>query len=412
MSKVISGVAFVGGALFLFASGYGARDLLNGHLPDFRSLVGGGDHSKAGPEAEVKHVYNLIQDDFPNQIKATPLKYSAISGMIASLGDPHTLFLPPKEKEDFEFTTTAKFVGIGCALLDDPRGVRFSEVFDDSPAAKAGLKPGDVVTAVDGVSIAGKKREQVISKIRGEEGTIVKLTILRNGQGEPEIVPVKRAPVFTPTVESHYLPDSKIGIVSIATFSEPTVAQFDDKLDHLQQKGLKGLIIDLRENPGGLLETASELLARFVENKVVVRMRDRDGGEQVVKTATGFRRKLGIPVVILLDENSASASEIFAGVMHDYGVATLVGTHSYGKESVQHISQMIDGAGVKITIAKYYLPVTPDFGRKVDEDGQYVSGGLMPDVEIKLDPDAKPLPGKPETDPQLAKAVSVVLSKQ
>jgi carboxyl-terminal processing protease len=412
MNKAVSVSGFVGLAALLFGFGYAKKDLESGHAPNFGGLSSfAGKSGSAAPETTVKHVYNLIEENYYLPVKPTPLKYAAISGMMASLGDPHTRFLPPKEKEDFEFTTTAKFVGIGCALQDDPMGVRFTDVFEDSPASHAGLKPGDVVTAVDGNSIVGKVREKVVNMIRGVEGTIVHLTILRDGKGKPEVVPVKRARVFTPTVQSYYLPDSQIGILSIATFSEPTVDQFDDKLNRLTQKGLKGLIIDLRENPGGLLETASELIGRFAENKTVIRMRQKDGGEEVVTSPSGFKRNLGVPIAILINEDSASASEIFAGVMRDYGLATLVGNHSYGKESVQNISQMIDGAGVKVTIARYYLPVTPDFGRKVDVDGQYVSGGLQPDVLVKLEPEARPVPGKPQTDAQLAKAVSLLQTK-
>jgi carboxyl-terminal processing protease len=393
----------------LFGLGYAKRDLERMRPPDFSGLAG--DSQPTAPENTVKHVYNLISEDYYLPVKATPLKYAAISGMMASLGDPHTMFLPPREKEDFEFTTTAKFVGIGCALNDDPQGIRLTDVFEDSPASKAGLKPGDVISAVDGASIVGQAREKVVNMIRGVEGTIVRLSVLRDGKGSPVVIPVKRARVFTPTVMSYYVPESKTGILSIATFSEPTVEQFDDKLSRLEKQGITGLVIDLRENPGGLLETAVGLLARFCEDKTVVRMRHRDGGEDVATTPSGFKRNLGVPIAVLINEDSASAAEIMAGVMKDYGIATLVGTHSYGKESVQNLSQMIDGAGVKVTIARYYLPVTPDFGRKVDADGQYVSGGLQPDVYVKMDPDARPVAGRPDTDVQLAKAISVLQSK-
>jgi carboxyl-terminal processing protease len=269
-----------------------------------------------------------------------------------------------------------------------------------------------VIIAVDGAPIKGIARESVVSRIRGKEGTVVKLTVIKASSARTVVVSARRARVYAPTVSSRYFADSKVGYVGIATFSDPTVGQFDAKLDSLQKKGLKGLIIDVRGDPGGLLDTAVDLLARFFEDKVVVKMRHRDGTEEVPRTPSNFKRNLDVPIVILMNEDSASASEIFAGCMHDYGLATLVGTHSYGKSSVQHIFAMDDGAGVKVTIAKYYLPVTPYFGRVVDADGGYISGGLQPDVLVKLDPNVEPEALNPKKDAQLAKAIEILSAKR
>ena len=405
-------VLFFVGVVFLFGVGFSFRDLERGRLPDRRAvqaLVGSAVES--APEQLLNHSFNLIRASYVRDVKATPLRYAAISGMISSLGDPHTMFLPPKEKEAFMFQTSQSLVGIGCSLDNDPRGVKLGDVFDDSPAMKAGLQVGDVITGVDGVPIKGIARESVVSRIRGKEGTPVRLTVIKATSGQTVVVTARRAKVYAPTVSSRYFADSKVGYIGIGTFSDPTVDQFDTKLDALQKKELKGLVIDLRGDPGGLLDTAVDLLARFFENKVVVKMRHRDGSEEVASTPPNLKRNLDVPIAILMNEDSASASEIFAGCMHDYHLAKLVGTHSYGKSSVQHIFPMIDTAGVKVTIAKYYLPITPYFGREVDADGTYIKGGLQPDVLVKLDPKIDPVAGKPETDAQLAKAIEVVTAR-
>ncbi len=339
---------FLFGLALMFCVGFSFRDFERGHLTDpaaIGALVGGGTDSAS--RQLLNHNFQLVKTEYFRDVKPTPLRYAAITGMVASLGDPHTTFLPPREHEDFNLQTTAQLVGIGCSLLPDPRGVKLDEIFDDSPALRAGLAHNDVIIAVDGSLIKGVLRETVVSHIRGPSDTIVKLTVVKADSGKTVVVPVKRARVYTPTVTSHYFDDSKIGYLAISTFAEPTVGQFDSKLEKLRKSGLNGLIIDLRSDPGGLLDTASDLLGRFVENKTVVKMKYRDGSEQVETSPSGYKADLGVPVVVLINEDAASASEIFAGCMRDYGQATLVGTHSYGKSSVQHIFPMIDGAASK-----------------------------------------------------------------
>jgi carboxyl-terminal processing protease len=178
----------------------------------------------------------------------------------------------------------------------------------------------------------------------------------------------------------------------------------------LEKNEMHGLVIDLRDNPGGLLETATEMLSRFGENKIVVTMHERGTAKEVVRTYSGMLHEYTYPIAVLLNENSASAAEIFSGCLRDYGKARLVGDHSYGKASVQNVFQLVDGSSAKVTIAKYFLPQSGFIGRKVDDDGVYVSGGLKPDVEVPLDMDKDPRAGDPKTDNQLAKAIEVVLA--
>jgi carboxyl-terminal processing protease len=173
------------------------------------------------------------------------------------------------------------------------------------------------------------------------------------------------------------------------------------------------LIIDLRGNPGGLLESAREMLSRFVDTKLVVKMKFREGNEEVAKTYPGLVHGFNYPIVLLVNEESASAAEIFSGALRDYGLATLVGEHTYGKASVQNVFPLKDGSSAKITIAKYYLPSGQDIGRKLDSYGEFKTGGLEPDVVQDFDGlDQNAVYGDPVKDPQVAKSISVILSKQ
>lgn len=400
------------GILWMF--GFFWRDLQQGQLPSPRAIAmafGNENQVKLSPEQLFKQAYDRIVTSYYQPVKTRELKYAGMEGLMASLGDPHTMFLVPKVAEDFALETRANFVGIGARLSPDPLGARIATVFDDGPAATIGLAKNDIITSVDGVSYVGKDVDLMVSKIRGKEGTPVRLGVIKAGKTKPIILTARRARVITPTVMSNYLSDSQIGHITVTSFSEPTADQFDHEIDKLERNPLKGLVIDLRGNPGGLLETAVEMVSRFVENKTVVTMKDRDGKRSSAVSRSGYKHNWSYPVVVLIDEDSASAAEIFAGALHDYRKVTLVGTHSYGKASVQEVKELIDGASAKITIAKYFLPSSEDIGRKVDEDGQYISGGLHPDVLVNLDEDKEVLFGDPKKDPQLQKAIEVLLGR-
>lgn len=408
-------LAFVSLICFLWAFGFFWRDIQQGQLPSPRALaVAFGSESKTvlSPEQVFKQSYTRIATSYYRPVKSLDLKYAGMEGLMAALGDPHTMFLQPKLAENFALETRANFVGIGARLSGDPLGAKIATVFDGGPAANAGLVKDDTITTVDGVSYAGKDVDLMVSKIRGKEGTTVRLGVIKGGDSKIRTYTVRRARIVTPTVESSYFKDSQVGYIMVQSFSEPTAEQFDKAVDKLSANPLRGLVIDLRTNPGGLLETAVEMVSRFVEGKTVVTMKDREGRRSTANSRTGYLRKWPYPVVVLIDEDSASAAEIFAGVLRDYRKATLVGTHTYGKASVQEVKELIDGASAKITIAKYYLPSSEDISRKVDEDGQYVSGGLRPDIEAKID-ENKPLTfqafGDPTKDPQLMKAIEVIL---
>lgn len=416
MKKILPGVYCLLALVACFAFGLSWRDLQRGEVPKaepFLQLVGYEPTPSSGsPENVFRQNYSRILSTYIKPVESSDLKYAGMSGLLASLGDPHTSFMVPQMAKEFVQETRGNFVGIGARLSADPLGAKVMTVFESGPAFGAGLKEGDIISGVDGKTMTGVDVNEIVRRIRGEEGTQVELTVVRSGQPKPLNLRIRRAQIVTPTVDAKYLPDSQVGVLSVMNFSEPTAEQFDSELERLEKRGLKGLVIDMRNNPGGLLTTATDMLARFVEGKVVITMKSRNGSEEVVRTPIGQRRPFPYPIVVLVNEDSASAAEIFTGVLRDYGLATVVGTHTYGKASVQNIFPFIDSTVAKITVARYYLPSNRDISRRVDEDGAYLSGGLEPDVKVELDLDNEKLMiGDPKTDNQLIRAIDVLKGK-
>jgi carboxyl-terminal processing protease len=355
--------------------------------------------------------YDRILADYVKPIKPLELKYAGIEGMVASLGDLHTIFLPPQAAEEFSDETHANFGGVGAKLGADPLGAKVATVFEDGPAYASGLRKGNLITGVDGVSVAGMEIDAIVERVKGKEGTTVRLTVIRKTKEKPAVISIVRRRIIAPTVEANVIPNTSIGYMVVTQFSEPTAGQFDHALAKLESQGIKGLVIDLRDNPGGLLETAVDMLSRFVDNKVVVSMRFKNGSVETERTSVDDLHPYSYPIAILIDQDSASAAEIFAGCLHDYGKVTLVGTHSYGKASVQNLFPLVDNSSAKITIAHYFLPNGEDIGRKVDADGVKLHGGLTPDVPVELNNQSLVTIGDPASDNQLAKAIAVLKAK-
>lgn len=416
MKSILRAFGFVVAIGTCFGFGFAWRDLRHGELPDkntVRSLVASfSSQPQQSAEQIFRDSYNKILADYEKPIKAKDLKYAGIQGMMASLGDPHTMFLEPSDAEMFSTETLAKLVGIGARLQEDPLGAKATRVFITGPAYENGMRDGDVITSVNGKSIAGHNLDEIVKSIKGTAGTTVRLQIVRANTPQPILLTIKRAQVIIPTVDSKFLTKSGVGYMIVESFSEPTSEQFDEELAKLEKKPLRGLVVDLRGNPGGLLESAREMLSRFVENKLVVKMKFRDGSEEVAKTYPGLVHNFPYPVVLLVNEDSASAAEIFAGALRDYRMATLVGEHTYGKASVQNVFSLVDRSSAKVTIARYYLPSGLDISRKLDPYGQYKSGGLEPDIKVDIDGvDQDIILGDPAKDPQLSKAIEFILSK-
>lgn len=401
---VLTGVGFV--------AGFAIQDLMKGQAPSkeaFRTLSTGGRTAAPTPTEIFKNNYGFIQANYYRPVRADDLKYSAMEGMFSSLGDPHTMFMRPRLAEAFSQETRGDLIGIGARLNGDPLGAKVFSTFADGPAKEAGVKAGDIITKVDGKRTDNLPLDDAVAMIRGKAGTKVRLTIMRAGSPAPFDLDVVRRQVIVPTVEAQMSPQG-VGIIAISQFSEPTTAQFQRALVDLMAQKPKGLVFDLRSNPGGLLDVAADMLGLFVSDKLVVTQVGRDGNAQT-RTPGGRTMKIGVPIVVLVNEESASAAEIFTGVLRDYKLATVVGEHSYGKASVQTVRPLTDGSSMKVTIAKYLLPSGQDIGRKLDEDGQFVSGGIIPniEVELKLNPDTQM--GVPGKDSQLDRAISAALGR-
>lgn len=412
MSLKLAGQAAltVGASLFAFTSGFVLKDFMDGGTPDFDRLTSVfiPKASKKPPSEVFREHYATISARYYRKTEKDQLRYAAMQGMFSSLGDPHTNFLEPVTAEQFALENEGGFVGIGARLDDDPLGTKIVTVFEDSPAERGGVLAGDIVTEVDGESVAGLPSSSIVSRIRGEEGTIVKLTVMR--KGDKTILSVRRGKVTIPTAEGKMM-DSNLGYISLTQFSETTPAQYRDVMMKLMDKGAKGLIIDVRGNPGGVLESVSEIIGGFRAGTKVVTMKGRQGSVKTQSAPSVPEFGWTGPIAILINGESASAAEIMAGVLQELKGAVLVGEHTYGKASVQNVFTLFDGASAKITTAKYFLPSGRDISRKVDIDGAYVSGGIPADVEVELKITENTKLGEPGRDSQLDKAVSVVREK-
>ena len=312
-------------------------------------------------------------------------------GLLESLGDPYSVYYTPEELQELTMDTQGIYYGIGAYVSQDPEtgyGV-ISGVIKNSPAEAAELKEGDIIYKVDGEEMAGMELDKIVSKIRGEEGTQVHLTLVRDGETiEKDIV---RARVDSPTVDSKML-DNGIGYLQITQFDDVTVGQFDENLQSLKSQGMTAMILDLRSNPGGNVSTVTQIANRILPKGLIFYMEEKDG-KRTDYTCNGA--DWDIPLVVLINQYSASASEILAGAIQDAGIGTLVGVTSYGKGIVQNIIPLNDGSAIKLTVASYYT-----------RNGRYIhEKGIAPDVEVDLDTD-KYL--KDETDTQLDKAVEVI----
>lgn len=406
--------------LVAFAFGFGWRDITQGNLPNLSLLPSAvlgtsRSHEELIPSRVFSEVLENIQAHYYGDVDRKSLTYAGVRGLCVALGDPHTSLLEPEEAKQFDERHTGEFVGIGAELTRDSIGARIRRVFRGGPASRAGIEPNDVILKVNGREVTGRLLEDVVKDIRGEAGTTVRLEVFRESTKETLKFNIKRARVHIQDVYAEVLRGDllqgkpTIGKIEVRMFSDGIVQQFDRELLELEKQGIKGLIIDLRGNPGGLLRRCVELCSRFLDGKLIASLRDRNGQTESYHSDQGFAANRKYPIVILIDENSASASEIFAGAMKDWKRATLVGQHTYGKALVQTKKSLSDGAQLKVTIARYYLPGGESIQRIESEHGEYLRGGVQPDVDLKRSPGA--VAGDLKTDNQLRKAVEILLEK-
>lgn len=358
------------------------------------------DWSKVSEKEEA--IYNTIDDYYLNEIDNDKIQNGIYKGMVDSLGDPYTVYYNTEEYKQFTSSSSGTYSGIGVAVSQNVTtgAITIVKTFKKGSGEKEGMKPGDVIYKVEGKKIEGLELSKVVSMIKGEEGTFVKVTVLRDGKEIEFNLERKKLEVDTVNYRMEDRSGKKIGYISVSEFDEVTASQFKSAISELSKEGMEGLVIDLRDNPGGLLDVTCEMLDRMIKKGLLVYTVDKYG-KRVDEDATDSD-SFDKPVAILVNGNSASASEVFSGAMKDYKAATLVGTKTFGKGIVQSIVPFGDGTAMKVTVSKYYTP-----------NGVNIHGtGIEPDVVVELSKDATKN-GKYErkNDNQLDKALDVVVDK-
>lgn len=318
-------------------------------------------------------VLNLIQKLYVEDVDATKLIYGGIKGMIAEL-DPHSSFLPPEYFKEFQEETSGEFNGIGIEISIMNDMLTVISPIEDTPAWKAGVKAGDRIVSINGESTKGFSLADAAQKMKAKENSKIELGIMRDGFKKPKIFSMERASVKVKSVKFTDM-DSGFGYFKITGFIENTYKDFESLFDKFEKKnkdGVKGIIIDLRNNPGGLLDQSIKLSDYFLTEGVIVSTMGRGGKDKDVVYATSSNGKSGFPIVIVINEYSASASEIFAGALQDNNRAVVLGQRSFGKGSVQTVVKLGDGSGLKLTIARYYTP----------KGTEIQSEGIKPDLLV------------------------------
>ncbi|OGL34428.1 hypothetical protein A3F65_00280 [Candidatus Saccharibacteria bacterium RIFCSPHIGHO2_12_FULL_47_16b] len=387
--KIIISLLFV---LAIFAAGVsiGRGDKIN-----LKGLSAPKSTPTALDYSSVDQVYNLLKSNFDGSLDTSKLLDGLKFGLVQAANDPYTEYLNAADAKELDNQLSGTFTGIGAELgTDENNNIVVVAPLAGYPAEKAGLQPKDIIGAIDGQSTAELTVSAAVRKIRGPADSQVKLTIIR-GNDKPFDVTITRTQITLPSVESKV--DGSIGYIKISQFTAETVSIAAKTATNFKQQGVKAVVLDLRNNPGGYLSGAIDVSSLWLEKgKVVVSERR---GSQVLSTdyASGNATLLGLPTAIVINGGSASASEIIAGALHDNSVATIVGEKSFGKGSVQQIERLLGGAALKVTIARWFTPK----GANIDKQG------ITPDIQVTQTDDDK----KAGRDPQKDKAYEILRSK-
>lgn len=349
-------------------------------------------------------VNDILHAKYDGEISAEKQSDGATAGMVASLGDPYTTYLDAKSNTELNNQLAGKLSGIGIEIGIKNNRLSVIAPIDGTPASKAGLRAGDIIVSIDGQDTSSMTVDEAVTKIRGEKGTDVKLGIIHPGSSLQEIV-ITRDDITVPSVSSEIKPNN-IGYIKIRTFGNDTAQQINNIADEMKNQGVKAVVIDVRDNPGGYLDSAVKISSEFLKEGVIVKEKSKHSKDKTF-SASGAGTLTDVPIVMLVNGGSASASEILAGALHDNGRATLVGEKTFGKGSVQEIVCLKDSGfsigadcnsdALKVTIAHWFTP----------KDVNISKDGIKPDVEIKLTNEDY----NANLDPQLAKALEVAAQK-
>lgn len=360
------------------------------------ALDGGDLFSKVKSTVSDKFIFWKSSSTLPT---AKELEYGMISGYVASYKDPYTVFFPPKEAKSFAENVKGSFGGVGMNVGMKDGNIVVIAPLKDSPAMKAGIKAGDIITAVDGKNMLGMQSDEAVSLIRGELNTPVKITVLHVGDKEVTDITIVRKEIKIPTLDTEK--KNGVFVIHLYNFSAESPELFKNALIEFVNSKLRYLVVDLRGNPGGYLEAAVNMSSYFLKDGQVVVSERQGKNETVVNHRSSGITGLppGIKMVVMVDGGSASASEILAGALKDHGIAKVVGIKSFGKGSVQELINFDDGSSLKVTIAKWYTPN----GVNISESG------IKPDIEVAV-ATTTPKGFKGVYDAQLEKAITVVKS--
>jgi carboxyl-terminal processing protease len=331
---------------------------------------------------------------------ADKVKNSMYSGIVAGLGDKYSTYYTKEEYKAFKQESAGEYCGIGTQVTQDPndKSIRITKVYDGSPASQGGLKEGDIIKKVNEKDVSKQELAKVAQDLRGKENTKVKVEVFRKEENKNISVELTRKKLELPSVTYKVL-NGNIGYIAITEFQDKTDEQFKDAIDNLKKQNVKGFIFDVRSNPGGMLNSVVSMLNNVLPKGVVVYTKDKYGNKEVARS--DGKNRLDYPITVLINGESASASEIFAGAIKDYKYGTIIGEKSFGKGIVQSIFKLEDGDAIKITTARYYTP-----------NGHYIHGkGIKPDIEVKLDIEAQKDGYDINKDNQVQKAIEVLDEK-
>ncbi|MFN0117242.1 MAG: S41 family peptidase [Elusimicrobiota bacterium] len=324
-------------------------------------------------------VYQQVLQNYVTEVNPQELIYGAAAGLVGSL-DPFSQFMLPEAREEMQTVTEGQFGGLGIRIMLQDNWLTVITPMPDTPAYRAGVLPEDKIIAIDDQSTQGISLQEAVKKLRGAPKTQVKVTVARVGAKEPLVFNLIRENIAISSVKAKIIKDD-IGYIRISEFIEPTLKDLENSLKDLSKKGMKNLVLDLRNNPGGLLTSAIDVSKEFIgDQKLIVFTEGRAQPRQDFKAGQSAPYKK-LPIVVLINRGSASGSEIVAGAMQDLGRAVLIGSETFGKGSVQSVISLEDGSGLRLTTAKYYTPS----GRSIHRDPKTGKGGITPDIIIDVE---------------------------